>query len=319
MQTAIAFGPVPSRRLGRSLGINNIPPKHCSYGCRYCQVGPTHDKLIIPRPFYAPEEIATAVRDHVTRALEQGEPIDYLTFVPDGEPSLDSRLSETIEQLCPLNIPIAVISNASLLWHNDVRQTLRNADWVSVKVDSVDESIWRAVNRPHPELGMAQVLEGIHRFADEFSGTLVSETMLVADINDSEQAVEHVADFLQGLPLACAYLAVPTRPTTDPSALPPDEAVITRAYQQLAARLSRVETLIGYEGDAFASTGDITEDILSISAVHPLRESALQELLRRNHSDWSKIQPLLDNGQLKAVDYQGERFYARRPEHQTQE
>lgn len=315
MKSAITFGPVPSRRLGRSLGINNIPPKHCSYGCRYCQVGPTHDKLIIPRPFYAPEEIAAAVRHHVLLASEQNEPIDYLTFVPDGEPSLDSRLADAIEQLRSLNIPIAVISNASLLWRDDVRQTLRGADWVSVKVDSVDESVWRAINRPHPKLSIVQVLDGIRRFADVFSGTLVSETMLVAGINDSKASIEHVAEFLQGLPLDRAYLAVPTRPTTDPAIQPPDEAVINRAYQQLADRLPRVETLIGYEGDAFASTGNVTEDILSISAVHPLRESALQELLRRNQSDWSQVQPLLDSGQLREVHYQGERFYTRRPLH----
>lgn len=314
MASDIAFGPVPSRRLGRSLGINNIPPKHCSYGCRYCQVGPTLDKLIVPRTFYPTEQIVAAVSEKVARSREHHEAIDYLTFVPDGEPTLDSRLAETIAALRPLGIPIAVISNASLLWREEVRRALKDADWVSIKVDSVDEAIWRQINRPHAALSMTQVLEGIKQFTEGFEGKLVSETMLLAGINDSEAVVENTATFLQGLPLHCAYLAVPTRPTDDAAVHGPDEETLTRAYQQLTAKLSRVEMLIGYEGDAFAASGDIAADILSISAVHPLRESALTELLHRNHSDWSQVQRLLDSGQLKEVQYQGERFYTRRPQ-----
>lgn len=312
IDTAIAFGPVPSRRLGRSLGINNIPPKHCSYGCRYCQVGPTHDKLIEPRPFYSPEQIVTAVSNKVTQAHARGETIDYLTFVPDGEPTLDSQLAESINALRPLGIPIAVISNASLLWRPEVRQPLLNADWVSVKVDSVDEAIWREVNRPHKSLQMEQVLSGIKKFASDFNGTLVSETMLLAGFNDSEKTVAANARFLQQLPLACAYLAVPTRPTTDTAVHGPDETVLTRAYAQYAAALPRTELLIGYEGDAFASSGDVVADILSISAVHPMRKSAIEELLKRNHAEWSVVESLINSGKVREIQFEGEAFYARR-------
>lgn len=313
MEPAIAFGPVPSRRLGRSLGINNIPPKHCSYACRYCQVGPTHDKLIMPRPFYTPEAIAGAVERRVAMAREQGETIDYLTFVPDGEPTLDSRLGESIQALRPLGIPIAVISNASLLWREAVRERLALADWVSLKVDSVDEAVWKKINRPHPDLRMTEVLAGIEKFVHAYHGILVSETMLLAGINDSKESVENVAAFLQRLPLDCAYLAVPTRPTAETEAHGPDEEVLLRAYRQLAERLPRVEYLIGYEGDAFSSTGNISEDLLSICAVHPLRESALLALLKQSDSDWSTVQRLLDKGELKKVSYQGEHYYTRRP------
>jgi wyosine [tRNA(Phe)-imidazoG37] synthetase (radical SAM superfamily) len=315
METAIAFGPVPSRRLGRSLGINNIPPKHCSYACRYCQVGATLDRTIERRKFYSTAEIVEAVGRQVEQSRERGETIDYLTFVPDGEPTLDINLAASINALKPLGIPIAVITNASLLWDEEVRAELQLADWVSLKVDSVDEHTWRRVNRPYHELTLQQVLNGIETFAREYRGTLVSETMLLAGINDGEAEVAQVADFLASLPLACAYLAVPTRPTEDKAVHGPDEATLTRAYQQLADKLASVEMLIGYEGDAFAASGDVAADILSISAVHPLRQSALNELLRRNHADWSQVQRLLDNGQLKAVQYQGEEFYTRRPQH----
>jgi len=312
MQTAITVGPVPSRRLGRSLGINNIPPKHCSYACRYCQVGATLERTITLRSFYTVAAIVEAVEKRVAQCREKDEAIDYLTFVPDGEPTLDIHLGESIAALRPLGIPIAVISNASLLWREEVRPNLMHADWVSLKVDSVDEPTWRRINRPYHELTLVQVLSGIERFAEEYRGTLVSETMLLAGINDDEAGVEKVANFLAMLPLACSYLAVPTRPTEDKAVHGPDEAVLTRAYQQFTNKLEQVEMLIGYEGDAFAASGDIAADILSISAVHPLRHSALTELLQRNGTDWAAVQQLLDSGELHEVTYGGETFYARR-------
>jgi wyosine [tRNA(Phe)-imidazoG37] synthetase (radical SAM superfamily) len=108
-EMTIAFGPVPSRRLGRSLGINNIPPKSCSYSCLYCQVGATRGQLIEPQVFYAPENIYQEVSEQLQKAHHSDEPIDYLTFVPDGEPTLDINLGKAIDLLRPLNIPIAVI------------------------------------------------------------------------------------------------------------------------------------------------------------------------------------------------------------------
>ncbi len=118
----------------------------------------------------------------------QGEAVDYLTFVPDGEPTLDARLGEAIDALRPLNLPIAVISNASLIWRPEVRDALGRADWVSVKVDSVDDATWRHINQPHRALKLADILDGIRSFARSFAGTLVSETMLLAGINDSPAA-----------------------------------------------------------------------------------------------------------------------------------
>ncbi len=161
----IAFGPVPSRRLGRSLGINNIPPKSCSYSCLYCQVGVTQGKLVEPRDFYAPEDIYQEVSEQLKKAHNSDEPIDYLTFVPDGEPTLDINLGKAIDLLRPLNIPIAVISNASLLWREDVRAAIGKADWVSVKVDSVVEEIWKQVNRPHVALRLDDIKDGIRHGA----------------------------------------------------------------------------------------------------------------------------------------------------------
>ena len=171
----LAFGPVPSRRLGRSIGINNIPPKACTYSCAYCQVGRTRELRTERMRVFEPADIAEEVRRVVDGARESAERIDYLSFVPDGEPTLDSRLGETIDSLRPAGIPIAVISNGSLLWREDVRQDLLKADWVSLKVDAVDERAWRRVDRPHRALRLGQILDAMLAFRDAFQGCLVTE------------------------------------------------------------------------------------------------------------------------------------------------
>jgi len=161
----IAFGPVPSRRLGRSMGINNIPPKVCTYSCVYCQLGRTTKMPVERRAFYEPEEILRDVQKKVERAKEAGERIDYLTFVPDGEPTLDVNLGNEVELLRSLGIKIAIITNSSLIWREDVREDLMKADWVSVKMDSVREETWREINRPHGALRLSSILDGALKFA----------------------------------------------------------------------------------------------------------------------------------------------------------
>jgi wyosine [tRNA(Phe)-imidazoG37] synthetase (radical SAM superfamily) len=161
----IAFGPVPSRRLGQSLGINNIPPKVYTYSCVYCQLGRTIKMQVGQSAFYEPGDITRAVQDKVKKATEVGESIDYLTFVSDGEPSLDLNLGREIELLRPLGIKIAVITNSSLIGREDVRENLMQADWVSLKMDSVREEIWRRINQPYGTLRLNSILDGALEFS----------------------------------------------------------------------------------------------------------------------------------------------------------
>ena len=205
----IVFGPVPSRRLGRSLGINNIPPKLCSYSCVYCQIGRTRNIEIRRRNSYEPSQILCKVTEIVRKIREQGEKIDYLTFVPDGEPTLDRNLGNSIELLRPLGIKIAVITNASLIWREDVQRDLAHADWVSVKVDSTLESTWRRVARPHKAIELDAVLSGILEFGSRFTGDLFTETMLVRGLNDADDHVEAVAAYVSRLAPRTAYISIP--------------------------------------------------------------------------------------------------------------
>lgn len=307
----ITFGPVPSRRLGRSLGINNIPPKNCSYSCVYCQVGRTMVKQIMAQEFYRPEEIVEEVTAKVKATIGAGEKIDYLTFVPDGEPTLDIHLGEVIGGLRSLGIKIAVISNASLIWRQEVQHILNKADWVSLKIDSVDEVTWKQINRPHESLQLPDILHGIESFAKQYQGDLVTETMLVEGVNDSYDSIVSLAEYLSHLKPHKAYLAIPTRPPAETDVKAPDESVITRSYQLMKERSVDVEYLIEYEGDRFASTGEAEQDLLAITAVHPMRERAVKVLLTKAGADWDLIQRLLAENKLRRVEYDGQYFYVR--------
>jgi len=308
----ITFGPVPSRRLGCSLGINHIPPKHCSYSCRYCQVGATLQPEIVRHAFHTPQAVVRAVTQHLEQLTERDKSVDYLTFVPDGEPSLDKNLGQLIDSLRPFKLPIAVISNASLIWREDVRADLVRADWVSLKVDSVNPAIWRHLNQPHTKLHLTAILDGICAFAADFHGTLCSETMLVAGVNDSAASVEAVARFLEHAGISLAYLAIPHRPPADANIRAPDETVVTRAWHSMTQRLQRVELLTAYEGDNFTPLNDPRSQLLAITAVHPMRESAVRALLAKSNAEMTLVTELMAEDLLHQVHHAGETFYLRR-------
>ncbi len=303
---------MPSRRLGQSLGINNIPPKICSYACIYCQLGRTLTMQTERTDFYEPERILEEVQKRVEEVRDAGESIDYLSFVPDGEPTLDLRLGREIELLRPLGIRIAVITNASLIWREEVRDELAGADWVSLKVDSVREDVWRWVDRPHGRLRLSQILDGALAFSESFPGRLVTETMLVEGVNDSSKLLEELVAFLARLRPETAYLAVPTRPPAEENVRAPDESAVTRAWSILSGALDNVEFLTGYEGNAFFSGGPVDEDLLAITSVHPMRADAVAALLTRRGADHSVVKKLVEEGRLIEVEYGGQEFLVRK-------
>jgi len=306
------FGPVPSRRLGRSMGINNIPPKLCTYSCVYCQLGRTRRMEVRRAPFYEPREILQETEEKIAKTREIGLRIDYLTFVADGEPTLDVNLGREIEMLRPLGIKVAVITNGSLISLEDVRADLAKADWVSLKVDCTQEDLWRRINRPKRTLQLEAILDGMLEFARAFTGELVTETMLVRGVNDESDHLEEIAAFLVRLQPVTAYVSIPTRPPAEKWVETPDEEGVNEAYQIFTEHLQTVECLTGYETTDFSPTGDPSEDILSITAVHPMHEEAVKEFLLQPKADWSMIERLINQGQLIELNYRGKRFYMRK-------
>jgi wyosine [tRNA(Phe)-imidazoG37] synthetase (radical SAM superfamily) len=270
--------------------------------------------------FYKPEDVFREVKRKVKEAASRNEKIDYLTFVPDGEPTLDINLSKNIALLKQLETPIAVLTNASLVWREDVKEELLEADFVSLKVDAVSENLWRKIDRPDKNLKLNKVLEGIVKFAERFGGTIATETMLVDSINYGDEFTR-IAEFLGQLKnLDVAYIAIPTRPPAEKWVKPAEEKVINATFQIFSDKLgaNRVEYLIGYEGNAFAFTGKVEEDLLSITAVHPMRKEMLEEFLKKADAKWYIIEKLVEENRLIQLEYEGNKYYMRKLPSRTQ-
>lgn len=308
---SLVFGPVPSRRLGRSLGINNIPPKECTYACVYCQLGNTIKLEVERRNFYSTEDLIAAVEKQLESLDHKSNKIDYLTFVPDGEPTLDLLFSKNIKALKKFGIKIAVITNSSLLEDKEVRNGLLEADWVSVKVDTVNEDTWHKIDRPHGKLKLTSILDGVQKFSKEYKNYFVTETMLVKGLNDSIEELKAASEFISKLNPDMAYIAIPTRPPAEEYVTAPDAERINEAYQIFNSNSIQTELLTGYEGNEFSATGNIAEDILNITAVHPMRKDAVDKLVQRDSGNWKDIEYLVDSGKLIKSEFEGKTFYLR--------
>jgi wyosine [tRNA(Phe)-imidazoG37] synthetase (radical SAM superfamily) len=306
------FGPVPSRRLGRSIGINNIPPKICSYSCVYCQLGRAIEMSVTRREYYKPQDLIDEVGQRLRELSERGEKPDYLTFVPDGEPTLDLRLGESIAGLKQFGIPVALITNSSLMAEPALREELCGLDWISLKVDAVSPEVWKKIDRPHKDIDFPRMLHGVLTFSETFQGKLTTETMLVEDHNAVEDEIDKIAAFLEEVEPNIAYISIPTRPPAEKWVRPAGEEILGYAYHRFAEGLSRVEHLIGYEGNDFSSSGNSYEDILSITAVHPMRHDAVEELLAKGREDWKVVDRLLGDGKIICNEYNGQKYYLRK-------
>ena len=311
----IVFGPVPSRRLGRSLGINNIPPpKRCSYSCIYCQLGRTKILTTERRQFYDTRVLKRALSERLTEINE--DDIDYITFVPDGEPTLDESLGEHVKVIRELlDKPIAILTNSSLISIEGVRRDLMKFDLVSIKLDAVSEEVWRKINRPHPSLNLSDILDGMRIFRREFPGKLISETMLIDGVNSERSEIKQIADELSKIDPDKAYLAIPTRPPAENWVKPVNEEKLVESYEVFSESLGRdrVELLIGYEGMEFKIGRDPVKDLLSIATIHPIRLDYIYQILSKLiHNPNEIIERLVNSGEMRIVKYRGKTFLIRR-------
>ncbi len=211
------YGPVPSRRLGISLGVDIVPFKTCSYNCVYCQLGETIDHSMERKSFVPVETVIGQIKE----VVEQNSDIDYITFSGSGEPTLNRDVGEMIKRVKSFTqIPVAVLTNGSLLWDKKVREDLSWADLVVPSVDAVTEEILQKINRPVKGLKASKILEGIKEFCGSYQGKIYLEVMLVEDINDSEEEIKRINRFVRKLSLDKIQLNTVIRPPGDPKAKP---------------------------------------------------------------------------------------------------
>jgi wyosine [tRNA(Phe)-imidazoG37] synthetase (radical SAM superfamily) len=289
-----AYGHVPSRRLGRSLGVSPIPPKTCSYNCIYCQLGRTHRQQISRESFYPGEEILNDVQKVIDTSKT-----DYITFAGDGEPALCKDIGWLIHQ-CKKNwqIPVAVITNASLLFMKDVRQDLNESDVVLSKLDAGSEDVFRKLNRPHNSIGFKDMLKGYIDFRQEYPGKIWLEVMLVAGLNDSDASLIDIKKAIERIKPDKIYISVPTRPPAEPWVMPPAPERIIRAHEIIGT----ASDLTQYESGEFGVFPDVRTTILEICSRHPLREEQAR-VIEKKFSEVGCIDEMLLKNILVRVEY----------------
>ncbi len=252
------FGPVWSRRFGWSLGVDPFIKKVCTYSCPYCQLG-FGTVTVDRKPYCEPQELA--------RELMKYEDVQYdvITFVPKGEPLLDSKIWACAGIAKTLaHKDVVLLTNGSLLFNEEVRADASRFDVVSVKVDAGDKRTWEKINAPHSSLKFEEVIEGIKKFAKHFKGKLVTETMVIKGINDSREKLKDIANIIRDLKPKTAFIMIPTRPP----AMPVEGGNVELAYQVFREIIG--DNVVVLTKDPFKFYPKDPKELKRIAEVHPV-------------------------------------------------
>jgi wyosine [tRNA(Phe)-imidazoG37] synthetase (radical SAM superfamily) len=306
---SLVFGPIPSRRLGQSLGIDPVPLKTCNWNCVYCQLGRSTPLFNERKNYFVPEVILAQVQ--AALAAHRPGDIDWITFVGSGEPTLHASLGLLIRQVKTLtDLPVAVITNGSLLYLPEIREELSAADAVLPTLDAGNAQLYRKVNRPWPALTFDRLMDGLAVFRQMYHGKLWIEVMLVKGLNDTEDTLRGIAAALQRIEPDQVHINLPIRPPAEPWVLPPDETGLMRA----TAILGDIAQVVHPAEGTFDLSGydSVVDAIVSIITRHPMREDELVRALER----WTPgqveeaLQALIASGQAQLVERHGARFWS---------
>ena len=212
-QTSYTYGPVPSRRLGLSLGVDIVPPKICTLDCIYCQVGRTTKKSTVRQDFIDIEAVLSELKEK----LKSGLKADHITIGGSGEPTLNSRLGDLIDGIRRLtDIPVAILTNGTLLYREDVRAECAKADVVVPTLDAADAAVFETVHRPTPGITIEKLVSGLERFREEFKGEIWLEVFLVAGVNTDAEQIQRLKALIRRTRPDKVHLNTAVRPPAEP-------------------------------------------------------------------------------------------------------
>lgn len=294
------YGPVPSRRLGQSLGISPIPQKTCNYSCVFCQLGRTNNLTNQRQSFFDLQGIIEEFKGF------QSEGIDYdvITIVGEGEPTLYSELGALIRKLKQMtDKPIAVITNGALLCDPDVRQELMAADIVLPSLDASDEESFKKINRPHGSLNFNEIIEGFRLFSHSYPGQIWIETMLVKGMNDSTESLARIKAILNTLRYDRLYINTPVRPPAEDYAKEPDHETLLMAVSLLGG--IAIDLLAA--GEFFSPDPDDYAAVEWIIRRHPMNQHEIREFLesRKSRATDEILERLEKDPEVQVIAYKG--------------
>ncbi len=302
------FGPVASRRLGLSLGVDPIPYKTCSYNCIYCQLGPT-TTLTTRREAYIP---AREVLADLERWLGQGGGADYITLSGSGEPTLSSELGEIIAWLkLRTATPVAVLTNGSLLWRDDVLADLVYADLIIPSLDAAREEPFAAINRPAAEITLGQVVEGLARARRELPAEMWLEIMLVSGVNDGPEDLAALREAIAQIAPHRVQLNTPVRPPAEKAARPLSAEELARAAAELGGDVEVIARRTGSPVPRRAQ--ELAARVLELVERRPCTPAELELGLGAHPNELAKVlQELVEQGRISTTEQGGEVFFCAR-------
>jgi wyosine [tRNA(Phe)-imidazoG37] synthetase (radical SAM superfamily) len=291
----IIYGPVPSRRLGISLGVDVVPYKTCSYDCIYCQLGKTTNQTTQRRSFVPVDSVMKEIKE----VIDQNSDIDFITFSGSGEPTLDQDIGRMIEKVKKITpIPVAVLTNGSLLWDRRVREDLSQADLVVPSLDAVSEKAFRRVNRPLAGLGIEKVLDGLKTFCGQFHGKIYLEIMLVRNINDSEEEIKKINQFVQDLRIDKIQLNTVVRPPCDLGAKPLSKKELLKV-KALFDPKCEVELIADFKRETSkAYQKDLERGIIELLKRRPTQKEEMAVSLGVHPNEISKYLQILEEKKI---------------------
>ncbi|WP_343770011.1 radical SAM protein [Clostridium malenominatum] len=301
------FGPIPSRRLGMSLGVSPIPKKYCNFSCVYCQIGRTDHMTDKREDFFPVENIIDEFKEYI----KENDDYHVVTVVGEGEPTLYKSLGKLIAELKKLTSkPIAVITNGANLGDKSVREDLMECDLLLPSLDAFDEASFKALHRPHGRVKFLKSYEGLVELSQKFKGELWIEVMLIEGINTSEEALIKLKALLDKVKYTKVYINAPVRPPAEGNIVVPPKESIERAVNILGG--FSIDTLT--TGKFSSGIVDNYEGILSIIKRHPMNQFEIEAFLKDRNCSEDEIKNIFnilkEDVTVEIIEYKG--FYTYR-------
>ena len=294
------YGPVPSRRLGISLGVSPIPKKTCNYSCIYCQLGRTNHLTNTRKLFYDVEDII----GEFETILKKDILFDVVTIVGEGEPTLYSGLGELIKEIKQrTDKPVAVITNGALLYNQLVRHELLLADIVLPTLDAYDEDSFKKINRPHRTISFARVMEGLIQFSKEYKGKLWLEMMFIKGYNNDLSSILKFKELLAKINYDKLYLNTPVRPPAESFA----QALTSSEMNEIESKLGGISIDLLNSKGFYSDISNHFEAILSIIKRHPMNQYEIKGFLnsRKCKNIDDIIVQLKQYSKIDVINYKG--------------
>ncbi len=305
MTDNLIYGPVPSRRLGFSLGVDIVPYKTCSYNCIYCQIGPTPETTIERKPYISAEKILS----QLYKRLKENIYPDFITLGGSGEPTLNSEISDIIKGIKTYtDVPVAVLTNGSLLMNDDVRKDICGADVVLPSLDACDESSFLKINRPHSRLVFEETVYGLIEFRKVYQGEIWLEIFIAEGINSNESMIRKFKQWTDRIKPDKIHLNTAVRPTAE-----------SYVYTVPVEKLAYFCEILGKKAEVIApfkkaskneALNDIRKKILSMLDRRPCTLSDISSGLGCHHNEILKfVDPMLKDKHIELLYINGKMFY----------